>query len=179
MKNYLFVVLIFLLVISFACADLIPVDSHFVDKCLTINNINDFSDYVIIGAITGPMVGDLSEAEIVELEQDVCISKGYKFNKIRVFAVERDYFEEMDSNIDLKSDKVYAANIETEPYAGYVSNSNPLSKVTQVLTIKEVTNDGLILEVFSEHDENNHPVSPASFLTTIFCFFSSLFGMSC
>jgi hypothetical protein len=162
MKKYLLVGLLVLLTISFACADLIPENSHHVSKCITINNIDNFEEYVIIGVITGPMIGDSAQSEysIVELEQDVCMNKGYKYNKIHVYAIEKNYYKTIDdTGLNFESENVFKSNITTEPWAGYVNNSNPLTKVDLTLAIKEIANGELILETVSKINTADHPIT--------------------
>ena len=45
-----------LLFSSTVSADIIPPNSHSLDRCVKIVNLNDFSDVVLISYITGPMV---------------------------------------------------------------------------------------------------------------------------
>ncbi|MDD3084177.1 MAG: hypothetical protein PHP82_04080 [Candidatus ainarchaeum sp.] len=177
MKKILFFGIFLIISLSFAFADIIPPDSHPVEKCVTINNIDLFDEYVIIGKITGPMINDTG-FEIVELVQNVCLNKGYKFNKFMIYAITKNYFEEADV-IDFNSANVFPSNIEIDPYGGYTSNFDSTTKIEIILTIKEITDNQLILETISEIKTPTQNITTPNFFESIICFFKSLFGMSC
>ena len=78
----LIIAILGILMINFASADSIPGNSHSISRCVKFVNINDFSDVVLIGYYTGPMV-DTYEA--YQIENDTCLDKGYKFNTLDIY----------------------------------------------------------------------------------------------
>jgi hypothetical protein len=67
-----------ILAISLVSADVIPENSHPLSRCVKFINLNEFSDVVLIGYYTGPSMVDTYEA--YQIQNDVCLDKGYKFN---------------------------------------------------------------------------------------------------
>ncbi|MBN2127599.1 MAG: hypothetical protein JW703_04385 [Candidatus Diapherotrites archaeon] len=123
--------MIFFSAISFA--DSLPPDSHSVNRCVKIDNLNDFPDYAFIYYFTGPMIRDEAGNPWNEsglIESNTCLSKGYKFNSFKVFAVKKIYLEGINlEEIDEALDSNFIeSTTEIEPYGGTVQDSNPLIK---------------------------------------------------
>ncbi|MCD4704791.1 hypothetical protein K8R66_01810 [bacterium] len=83
---FMFAILFF----SIASADVIPGNSHPLDRCVKIVNLDKFPDMYLIAYITGPMV-DKYETYIIK--KDECLSKGYKFNQLKILAVKKSYLD--------------------------------------------------------------------------------------
>lgn len=150
-KNMLLIIVVLgILMMNFASADAIPRNSHPLSRCVKFANINDFSEVVLIGFYTGPMV-DTYEA--YQIENDKCLDKGYKFNTLDIYWTTKERFNSINLK-DLKLDckKVASSGTDSEgnplyyevyspadltllledvePYGGYVSKINPLIKET-------------------------------------------------
>lgn len=100
MKQYLIYAVIGLLMINFASADSIPENSHPINKCVKYVNLNDFSDVVLVGYYTGPMIGTY---EAYRIENDKCLEKGYKLNNFFIYWTAKEKFNSLDLK-DLKLD---------------------------------------------------------------------------
>jgi hypothetical protein len=188
----------FLLLANFVFADVIAPNTHSVEKCVTLNNIDSFQNYVIVGKITGPMINGTT-FELNEIQQDTCLTKGYKFNRVEIYAIEKNYYETIPKeSIDFNSVSVFKSNIDIEPYGGYVADSNPLTKVEIVYSIKSIKDRVMVLEKVSEintpssnpNQTNQNPnanktqAAPiaqksSNIFEIIACFFKGIFGMSC
>lgn len=131
-----------ILMINFASADIIPENSHPLNRCVKFVNLNDFPDVVLIGYYTGPMINIY---EAYQIENNKCLDKGYKFNSLSVFWTSKEKFSSLnltDLKIDPKKvsggddkaayrDGYSLADIilllkDIEPYGGYVNEKDPL-----------------------------------------------------
>lgn len=113
----LFLFLFAVVFVPSVSADVIPGNSHPLDRCVRVVNLNDFPDVALIGYYTGPMVDDY---EIYPIENNQCLTKGYKFNTLRV------YWNTKENATDIDSNKLLLEDIES--FGGYVDNKNPLFK---------------------------------------------------
>ncbi len=150
-KNMLLIIVVLgILMMNFASADSIPGNSHSLNRCVKFVNLNDFSDVVLIGFYTGPMV-DTYEA--YQIENDKCLDKGYKFNTLGIYWTTEEKFNSLNlKDLKLDCEKVTSSGIDdegnplyyevyspaeltllledVEPDGGYVSKINPLIKET-------------------------------------------------
>lgn len=111
---------------STVSADVIPPNSHSLDRCVKIVNLDKFPDIYLIGYITGPMV-DGHEAYIVKNGE--CLSMGYKFNQLTVLAVKKSYIDSIGiNNLQISDKNIFTSDERMDPYGGYVDQSNPLIK---------------------------------------------------
>ena len=175
MKMNFFVVLVLLLLGTFVSADVIIPNTHFVDKCVKIINVESFSDYVIVEVITGPGSGGNSPPEVNQLDSNICMRKGYKYNRYAVYAIEKSYFDSTSTfDLNLDSSKVFKSNIAIEPYGGYVPDSDSTVKIDLTYKIIDIKDGNLNLGKVAGN---------TSFSKNIFeiiaCFFASLFGSKC
>lgn len=100
-------------------ADVPPANSHPLERCAKVVNLDKFPDINLIAVVTGPMI-DSSEVSIIKNNE--CISKGYKFNNINIYWNTKEKSTVIDeSNSLIKSMDVYG---------GYVNNSSSLKKET-------------------------------------------------
>lgn len=98
-------------------ADVITPNSHSLDRCAKVVNLNSFPEIILIGSISGPIVGSNN---IFTIKNNECLSAGYKFNSLDV------YWNTVDKVNITEADKLLYKNLET--YGGYVSNNSPLNK---------------------------------------------------
>jgi len=148
MKN-LFMYILFLIVSVFSfssvSADLIPPNSHPLDLCVEVVNLEQFPDINLIGHIVGPMIEDL---ETYTIESGKCLTKGYKFNLLSIYksSVELD-------NLLLEEVKVYG---------GYIDENDPLIKKKVEYSLVELDSTKMILykskEISSYNDGSEDKV---------------------
>ncbi|MCD6497188.1 MAG: hypothetical protein J7M25_02655 [Deltaproteobacteria bacterium] len=109
-----------------ARGDGIPPGYHLVFRDVLITNVDEHPDIVLVAYVVGPMI-DTYEAAVVE--QGVPLNKGYKFNSLRLFALQKSAFDNAGglAGIDFKS---LAATIEPaeiiDPGMYLVVDENPL-----------------------------------------------------
>jgi hypothetical protein len=157
---------------STVSADVIPPNSHPLDRCVKIVNLDEFTDIYLIGYITGPMVKG-HEAYIYK--KDECLSMGYKFNQLKVLAAKKSYIDSIGvNNLQVKkvqipgecpggcyseelSDKnVFVSDEKIHPYGGYIDQGNPLIKETIEYSIAGYSNGKLILYKSKQTSEYNN-----------------------
>ncbi|MCK5759871.1 MAG: ankyrin repeat domain-containing protein [Candidatus Delongbacteria bacterium] len=142
LKNIKYFATLYLLFISFtALADIIPDNSHMCNRSTRISNIDDFPDYVFVGIIEGPMArGD--EKYIVKNNEK--LRKGYKFNRVDIYAVKKVYYEQKGGlhHINFKSDKnsVKINDGVLKVGSGYISNDKPISNEFYYYSIEKLEN---------------------------------------
>ena len=109
--------------INFASADVIPENSHSLSRCVKFVNLNDFSDVVLIGFYTGPMV-DTYEA--YQIENDKCLGKGYKFNTLYIYWTTKKKFESLNlEDLKLDSEKIAGSGSDKEGNPHYYDVYSP------------------------------------------------------
>ncbi len=177
MKMKLIFVLLALMLATFVSADVIIPNTHPVDKCVKISNVEAFPDYAIVGVITGP--GSSSEKgpdfQINILDNNTCMSKGYKFNHYVVYAIEKTYFDSTRTyDLNLDSSSVFKSNVDIDPYGGYVSDSDPTVKIDLTYKIIDIKDGNLNLEQVSGNTSYSKNI-----FEIIACFFASFFGSKC
>jgi hypothetical protein len=189
-KVIVFVLGIFVFVgISSVSADVIPENSHAVERCVKIINMNQYPDIVLISYLSGPMIPTYQASEI---KNNTCLDKGYKFNKLSVYYISKDNFKTLDLS-NLKTYKketnqgtwtlketiptnFILLSSEIESYGGTISNNNPLIKETIEYNIVKNTNGTFALnktKVTSEYN-NGSPVKIENFSNTKFIFNTNL-----
>ncbi len=134
-----------LLFSSTASADVIPPNSHPLDRCVKIVNLNDFPSVVLIGYVTGPMV---QGSEINQIKNNECLSKGYKFNSLKIYWNTKDKPNSIDQN-NLLLDNV-------EVYGGYIDQNNPLVKESIEYSIAGYSGGKLVLYKSKQTSEYNN-----------------------
>jgi hypothetical protein len=155
-------------IISFACfamalvplyssetfADVMPPGSHYLDRCVTIVNVNDFPDTYVIGSITGPMV---QGNEFYVVKSDECLTIGYKFNSFKILTAKKSYVDSVGIDaIDPSNQNVtvYSGSM-VSPYGGYVEDSNPIVKESIDYAISSISNGMLNLYELKRVSEYN------------------------
>jgi len=106
-----------------ASADVIMPGTHPLDRCAKIVNLDKYPNISLIARITGPMVSD---SEFSLIENDKCLSKGYKFNSLQVLVVEKDYIDSIGINNFNPYKKVLKKNIlKNEDSKCYYESGKP------------------------------------------------------
>jgi hypothetical protein len=169
---------IFLLVgiVNLVSADVIPDNSHPLSRCVKFVNLNEFSDIVLIGFYTGPMVDTYEAYQITDNE---CLEKGYKFNSLNIYWTTKEKFNTLNlKNLELESKKVATGGTDNqgnpvyidiyspkdltlllediEPYGGYIDESNLLTKETIEYSIAGYQNGELIIYKSKQTSEYNN-----------------------
>ena len=159
----LLVALVLLLCKTSYC-DIIPGNTHLVDKCVKITNIDDFNEISLLGYVLYVGVNHESTYLISSAE---CLTKGYKFNKLEIFAIDKKFIENQDiQTIDLPNEKnAFISNFQIDPYAGYYDNSNPISAIEQYYKIMGFTDNTIVLHKWKEviKFNNGSPYSTTTF----------------
>jgi len=147
-KLYLFILLCH--VCRNAGCDNIPPNSHFVNKCVVIANVNDYPDISLLGVIT--CVANCQA--VYKIGPETCLEKGYKFNCLLIYAVRNSYLEGKDINaIDWTKDKhAYKTNIQIDPAGNYADNSNLIYAINQYYRIVGFTGNSVELYKYKEVD---------------------------
>lgn len=130
---------------SVVSADLIPPNSHSLNRCVKVVNLNEFPDVVLIGYVTGPMV---ESSETNQIKNNECLSKGYKFNSLKIYWNTKDRPNSIDQN-NLLLDNV-------EVYGGYIDQNNPLEKEEIEYSIAGFSSGKLILYKSKQTQEYNN-----------------------
>ncbi len=146
MKNIKHILLATIAIFLFqtAIADIIPVGMHQVHKKVTIANVAEYSDYTIFGTII-PVSGKNATHYIID--EDKQLTKGYKFNTFKIHAVKKEYLANKKiEDIDFRNNpNVLTANIDINPYGGYVEDSNPMNKQHISYSITGIEGNKLLL----------------------------------
>lgn len=125
-----------------ASADIPPPNSHYLDYCAKITNLDQFPDIVILGKITG------IQNDVTVITNNTCISKGYKFNSISV------YWNTKDKGTIVDSSNLLIENMNV--WVGYEDNISPLSKETVEYSLaKSVSGKFVLLKTRDKKEFNN------------------------
>jgi hypothetical protein len=159
--------------VSLVSADEIPENSHPMDRCAKFVNLNEFQDVVLIGFITGHQAHPY---EAYQVENGVCLHKGYKLNAFSVYWTTKEKFSQLDLNnlkvqaehprdavlakmgyvyVPFPTELTYLTE-EIRPAGGYVDNSNPLIKETIEYSITESPTGGLMAYMSKRTSEYNN-----------------------
>ncbi len=104
-------------------ADVIPSNSHPVNRCVKIINLSSFPEITLTGFISGPMVDkDDKDDTTFTVKANECLSAGYKFNTLDI------YWNTADKIGVIDTDKILYNNLLT--YGGYIDNKSPINKQT-------------------------------------------------
>lgn len=146
-KIFIHTLLLFIFAITFtstASADVIPPNSHSLNRCVKVVNLDEFPNVALIGYYTGPMVNNY---ETYEIEKNKCLDKGYKFNTLSI------YWNAKDKPNTIDPDKILLEDIE--PYGGYIDENNPLVKEVIEYSIAGFNGDKLVLYKSKQSSEYN------------------------
>lgn len=149
----LFFLISLLLIIQNVYCDVIPDNSHYVDKCVKITNLSDYSDISLIGYVAEPM-----SIPTYFITTTNCLTKGYKYNTLYIFAVENSYLSDKDITIInwLNDDHAIKSNIQIECNGEYLPNSSPISSINQFYRIVGFTETSMVLYKWMEVNKFNN-----------------------
>ncbi|WP_133527192.1 hypothetical protein [Flavobacterium sp. 245] len=138
MKNLLFSIVLLLFFQPSYC-DVVPPNSHYVQRCAKIINIDAFPDYGIFACIQSPTKKGI-EAYLINSKD--CIEKGYKFNALYIMATPRAYIEKFSKGSAqwLNDRNILESSISIPVGESYVDNDDPISSITEYYEIVEITN---------------------------------------
>ena len=146
-KLFTYALFLFIFTIIFipkVSADVIPPNSHSLNRCVKVVNLDEFSNITLIGYYTGPIVDGY---ETYEIENNKCLTKGYKFNTLSIYWNTKDEPNSIDPN------KILLKNIE--PYGGYIDKNNPLIQEVIEYSIAGFNGDKLVLYKSKQSSEYN------------------------
>lgn len=145
----LFIHTLFLFILAFVftstvSADVIPPNSHLLNRCVKVVNLDEFPDVALIGYYTGPM---LDKYKTYEIENNECLTKGYKFNTLSI------YWNKKDKPNTIDPDKILLKKVE--PYGGYIDKNDSLVKENIEYSIAGYNGDKLVLYKSKQISEYN------------------------
>ncbi|WP_297098631.1 hypothetical protein [uncultured Draconibacterium sp.] len=151
MKNYrpnkIVLGVIFLFAFVVLKSDIIPENSHQVQRTVQITNCSDFPDIQFVGYITGPMA---DENDFYLIDDDQSLHKGYKFNSLYVFGIKKSRLTELGGVENLTQDYVLekvdpGAILSSETL--FISNSSMLEKEEIFYEMEKVTDDVFVAKL--------------------------------
>jgi hypothetical protein len=151
MKTYkLSLFIVFCLVCRNGSCDIIPENSHFVNKCVVITNVDDYPDISLLGVTTCMAFCP----KIYLIGPTTCLEKGYKFNCLTIYAVSNSYLEGKDiTKNDWGNDKhAFKTNIQIDPAGNYADNSNLIYSINQYYKIVGFTDSSVEIYKYKEVD---------------------------
>lgn len=150
MKNYrpnkIVLGFIFLFAFFVFKSDIIPENSHQVQRTVQITNCSDFPDIQFVGYIEDMM----SENSFYLIDDDQSLHKGYKFNSLYVFGIKKSRLAELGGIENLTKDYVLekvdpGAILSSETL--YVSNSSMLEKEEILYEMEKVSDDVFVAKL--------------------------------
>lgn len=137
-----FFTIIMLLLITNGYCDIILDNTHHVDKCVKITNIEDYPDVCLV-----VYVNEVMSYPTYIVSSANCLTKGYKYNVLNVLAVNKSYLSGKDiSRINwLKDAHALPSNIKIEPEGGYVHDSIPISGIEEYYRIVGFSDSNVII----------------------------------
>ena len=151
-KLFIYTLFLFIYAITFAStasADVIPPNSHSLNRSVKVVNLNEFPNVTLIGYYTGPMVDNY---ETYEIKNNECLTKGYKFNTLSI------YWNKKDKTNTIEPEKILLKDIES--YGGYIDENNPLVKEVIEYSIAGFNGDKLVLYKSKQSSEYNDGTPP-------------------
>jgi len=133
--------------VSLAPADIVPGDSHLVNREVRILNLDQFPGFVLVGFVTGPMI---ETYEVHEIRDDQPLTKGYKFNSLQLLAIPSNLLETIGglAEVDFQqlTRRMEPAGI-VDPHGGHVSNDNPLVAERYEYLVESASASRLVLKL--------------------------------
>jgi hypothetical protein len=132
-----------------ATCDIIPPNSHFVNKCVVISNVTDYPDISLVGVTTSE-----AQDEIYLIGPATCLWKWNKVTCLAIFGVRNSYLEGKDiSQINWFKDRhAFRTNIIIEPRGEYADNSNLIYSIYQYYKIVGFTDSSVEIYKYREVD---------------------------
>ena len=128
--------------------DIVPDNGHYVDKCVTITNLDEYPDVALLGCII-----DFSEDNFCyQILESECLYKIYWGNGFIVYAVPASYLIGKNiSAMDLPHDPIaIKANVTINPQGFYCPANSPLKRVEQYGRIMGFTDSTVVLFQWKE-----------------------------
>lgn len=129
-------------------ADILPDDYYYIEKCVQITNVDSFPELVLVG-----LVNDVTSSDYnMLIVANECLERGYKHNSITLFGVHSDYMVDKTlESVVLPNDPHFlAATCDVGPQGYSVSDSTPISKITDYYKIIGFTEDSIIMHKWKE-----------------------------
>lgn len=177
MKNSICILLV-LLSFSLLClpafADILPPNSHYVERCVKITNLEQYPSIVVLTQDIKLMGGDEQALSIARAGQ--CLpSPAYKFDTYKIYWAEKSYVDSIqwqslklknasyeESSIDDSNIHFITSSIRTN--GGYADNSNPATKeeISYVLEKDSAGQYGLVKQGAAAGINGTAPPGPAT-----------------
>ena len=153
-KRFIFPAIVFLLVSKISYCDVIVGNTHYVDKCVKITNIDDYPEVSLLGFIPPSAI----QYDTYVINSKDCLTKGYKYNDFNVYAVKKEYLTGKDiKKINLPKDpNAFPSNFHIELYGGYLNDSIHISGIEQYFKIVGFTANSLVLYKWKEVNKFNN-----------------------
>jgi hypothetical protein len=140
-------------------SDVLPPDSHPVDRSVYITNISDYPAISLIGIVK--YVGFRVDT-VYRIQENVPLYKGYKFNTLDIFAIESHLLGDKISLDSTAVNHIYTKYSPAEvldPYGGTVSNDDPLQAEEYFYKITRVTDANAYLKLYKaiQHYNDGSP----------------------
>ncbi|MBI2630046.1 hypothetical protein HYW76_03015 [Candidatus Pacearchaeota archaeon] len=193
-KLFAMTAILALCLLNFASADLIFPDTHPVERCVKLMNLNEYSNISLIVYIEGPTIKGF---EAYKLDTNPhCLPQIYKFATLTLYWIENENlgsinFQGLTPEIISKYLHPVSGMVGHNSY--YIEDSNPLKKEDIELSIAGYSEKTLVLykskqvseyndgtpaktEVFDNPNHRlNEPPSNLGFFRSIWCFIKKIF----
>lgn len=145
----LLVLIPFLLLFQVSYADVVPVNSHHVRKCVKITNTSDFPDFYIVACIKSVT---RTEIEVSVIDSDKCLEAGYKFNSLYIVAAKKRYLEDqLKGSVDWFNDEnIRQQNLKISTSDFSITNDSAVSSIDEFYKIIEITDKKILLYKYKE-----------------------------
>ncbi|TQD25873.1 hypothetical protein [Methanolobus vulcani] len=143
-KCFVILIILLLMLIPSANADVLFPGTKTYDRCVSISNISDYPDVVFVGYITGPVIQ--CENPYIINSSD-CLTQFYKANTLTVYAIEKEYFDSIGlDDIDFESDpNILPYTFDFNVNWDYAVVANPLTKEERYYSVAGFNDTALIL----------------------------------
>ncbi len=161
MKKTACMILITTIISLSAFADVIPPDSHYVTRTVTVANTSAFPEIQLVGYITGPTIQGY---QVELIKENTALVKGYKFNAYKVFALKSSFIQASGgiSSVDLASIAARVAPVNIiDPGSYYIENTKPLLTETYVYRIWGYDGNGRLIVYLSRSTLTFNDGTPA------------------
>jgi len=177
---------------TLAHADMIPIDSYPVNRCIKVTNIDSHPDIYLIGEMV-PVGNQTPQLYIIESNK--CLSKGYKFNSFNIYYADKMEIDSLggldkldvsrkiheptaQSENSRRQDFFVAADprlhfitSQIEPYGGYASYFDPKTDENFEYRIENTTGSYSL--------EMNEKIDTKSPFENIWCWLIGILGGKC
>lgn len=134
-----------------ALADILPPNSHYVEVCSKIINLDKFPNLVLFGYITGPQVWGENPYKI---ESDKCLTKGYKFNSLGIYWITKNKFNSLNIK-DLKPTDMTLLLKDSISDGGYFPDASHILKENIEYSIVDSSNGAFVIYKTKQTSEYN------------------------